>query len=355
MRLIEKNLRLDSIMIDPNNPRFPSGHDNRSQNDIIEIALDDKSSKELLNSLNTCVRWVNKIVIMKTADYNKKHKDLEDYEYIAVEGNTRLACLKSGRVEGYDQNSEIPVLIAVKENNELENTFQDSILITQGIANVMVVKQWDQIAKAKHIYNLYLSKINLGEKLHNIITQISRELGMKKVECKKHIQRYSIFKKVDEEDRTLTSSEWGFLEAFDVNPNTRSFTGLSEDLIWDDQKSEELIPLIGDLINTATREGVNTKDFRNYIKKIIENTAERDDVINKITSFTEDDNEDTLVNAINDTNPDVTETEWSVKIKSADKSISEFPANSDWAGNFKPQLETLSRKVDKIIKMIDVE
>lgn len=355
MKLVETKLTLDQIMIDPNNPRFSNGHHNKSQNDIIEIALDNKSSKELLNSLNTCVRWVNKIVVMKTSDYNKQHKDLEKFDYIAVEGNTRLACLKSGEVSGYDRSSEIPVLIAEKENNELENEYQDAILITQGIANVMVVKQWDQIAKAKHIYNLYTSKLNLGCNLNDIITQISKELGMKKAECKKHIQRYSIFSKVAEEDRKLSSSEWGYLEAFDVNPNTRSFVGLNENMTWDDEKSEEITPLIGDLISAAVREVGHTKKFRDYIKKIIETTEEREDVINKINSFVEEDDDETLINAINDTKPDIDESEWKTKLSNALKMMSLFPSNSNWSINFRPQLDKLREDIDFIIKVIDMK
>lgn len=355
MNLVEKIIKLDEIMIDPNNPRFPEGHKNKDQNDIIELALNDKSAKELLNSLNTCVRWVNKIVVMKTVDYSKTHKDLNKFKYIAVEGNTRLACLKSGNVSNYNKSSKIPILIAEKEVNESVDQYQDAILITQGIANVMVVKEWDQIAKAKHIYNLFESKNKLGENLNAIISQISTELGMKKPECKKHIQRYTIFKKIDDEDRTLDKSEWGYLEAFDVNPATRNFIGLSEDMTWDEEKSDEVIPFIGDLILKATKEVGHTKKFRDYVKKLIEDTSDREDVINKFQSFVDEHSEENLINAIDEISPESSEEDWKKKIKSVSNVISDFPANKDWANSLQPQLKKLEENIKTLTKMIELK
>lgn len=352
MKLTEAEINLNEVMIDPYNPRFPDGNVGKSQEDIINLALNDKSAKELLNSLNTAVRWVNKIVVLKVEDYKHQYKYLSDYKYVVVEGNTRVSCLKSGGVEGFDSDTTIPMLIAEKEEGETDESYYDSILITQGIANVMVVKEWDQIAKAKHIYNLYVSKSANGVDLNTAVTQISSELGIKKVECKKHIQRYSIYSKVDKADRRLTKAEWGYLEAFDVNPRTRAFTGLNENMSWNEDFADEVIPLIGDLIDKATREVGHTKKFRDYMKKLVEETEERDDIITKIESFIDDESEENLINAIKETKPEEDESEWQSKIKSAVRTMEDLPANKIWSESLLPDLEKLHKNVHSGIIMI---
>lgn len=288
---------------------------------------------------------------MEMANYNKEYSYSEGFKYVVVEGNTRISCLKSGKVPNFTEESEIPVLVATKEHNETDTAFEAEILITQGIANVMVVKEWDAIAKAKHIYNLYQSKIKLGKELEEALESISTELGAKKADCKKQIQRYSIYSKVAEEDRTLTTSEWGYLEAFDINATTRDFIGLNDDMSWNDDNADGVVELIPNLIaKVGIPQIQHTKKFRDIMRKIISETNEREDVIVKINAFIS--GEESMSAILEHTQAATNQVAWQGKIDTAITTITNFPMNSDWSSSLLGSLVELQRKVNEGVNMI---
>jgi hypothetical protein len=93
---------------------------------MISEMLQSSQSKELLKSMQQDIKWVNRIVLQKieTHQYSENLKKTnQEYEYVVIEGNTRVACLKSGSIEGYNQSILIPVLLAEKEENELDEEF----------------------------------------------------------------------------------------------------------------------------------------------------------------------------------------------------------------------------------------
>ena len=90
MDLKELNLRPIEILLDRVNPRYFHGLP-KSQEAIIEFVMRQKGTKELANSMQLKLQWINKIVVIK----------LDDGKYQVVEGNTRLTILKQ-----YIQNKE---------------------------------------------------------------------------------------------------------------------------------------------------------------------------------------------------------------------------------------------------------
>lgn len=123
MKLINDEVTINKIMLDPFNPRF-STSTSTQQNQIQRMLMDDPKTKDLLNSMQTGLTWVNKIVIRKIESYsdndrNKLGENISEYTYVVVEGNTRLACLKDEKMNGYfDGSKPIPVIEVVKEHTE---------------------------------------------------------------------------------------------------------------------------------------------------------------------------------------------------------------------------------------------
>src|SRR5690606_2216873 len=112
MKLNPLEIELNKIMIDPFNPRFVN-EKLLTQESLVNEMLQSAQSKELLKSMQQDIKWVNRIVVQKIETHHKSEK-LEkyksDYEYIVVEGNTRISCLKSGKISDYDENTNIPIL-----------------------------------------------------------------------------------------------------------------------------------------------------------------------------------------------------------------------------------------------------
>jgi hypothetical protein len=347
------DVALNAIMIDQFNPRFVKAR-NISQKELIEEMLDSKPSKDLLRSLQEDIKWVNRIVIQKieTHEYASALKKEGSYEYVAIEGNTRLACLKSGAVEGYDETTLIPVLIAEQEENESIEDFNKQVRITQGIANVTVVKEWTPISKAKHLSALY-NDVKDDNRPTEVYKQISNELGIGVKEVREAIIRYLIYKKISEVSEPIPEENWGYLEAFDKNSKIRTIIGLdtetNEFIEDDDEYYIEILEDIPALVKHALRSGLNTKQFRDAIFEIVKETATSEE-FNEIKNDILND-EITLTSKLKKTEVSHKE-QWEKTLDEILKQISAFPNMADWASDLIEKLKNIEAKTSKQIKSV---
>lgn len=355
MILTPVNIALKTIMIDQFNPRFVRAK-NISQSELVKEMLESKSSKELLRSLQEDIKWVNRIVIQKieTHENFESLKDEKSFEYVAIEGNTRLACLKSGAVDGYDNDTLIPVLLAEREIGETIEDFRKQVRITQGIANVTVVKEWSPISKAKHLLALY-NDIKDFNRPAEIYKQISNELGIGIKEVRDSIIRYLIFSKISELSEPIPEENWGYLEAFDKNSRIRAIIGFdseTNDFIEDDDEYYvEILEDIPALIKQALRNGLNTKQFRDIIFEIVKETStseEFNEVKNEILS-----EEITLMSKMKKANVSDKE-QWGKTLDEIFKQICSFPNMADWAVDLVDKLKLIEDKTHKQIKSLDL-
>lgn len=373
MKLIDKEVIIGDIMLDPINPRFLDCFSYK-QNDILNSLLGKKSNRELANSMKEGIKWINKIVVREidnlSNDKKEKFSDVNNYVYITVEGNNRLACLKSGEIynnnEKVTEYTKIPVLVAIKEEGESDEHFEMEIKIIQGISNVMVVKEWEPVPKAKHIFNIYETKkeMNPTLKMSQITSQIGYELGIDNAKVRDNIIRYSIFKEVNKLSDEIPEDDWGFLEAFDQNPNTRGLFGMCKNTIefeWDkndegctdiDEK-QELLMLIPEIIRTAKKEYPNSKKFRDDFKKIInkyDDFHEVKDTINLIINPNESANWSSISEDLeNYTSEQKTKNE----LTDIYKRLNSISVGADWAINLKQELINIYNKVEKYLKIIE--
>lgn len=362
MKLIAKEIELAQIMLDPFNPRFID-QSNFDQNNLVKEMLKKKFVKELLRSMQIDIKWVNRIVIQEV-DKHDKYKSLNStgYKYVVVEGNTRLACLKSNKIKGINSTSKIPVLLAQKEKIEKLKDFQQQIKITQGIANVTVVTEWGPLAKAKHLYTLFQNyKTEYENKKPNQLYKlIADELGKTVHEIRQAVIRYTIYLKISEVSDTIPEDRFGYIEAFEKNKSTRALIGMDSESNEFDLNNEddtyayevEILEQIPNLIQIAVNQGINTKQFRDIIQAKVTELDSAEDFNVFLQGLLDDNSENKLLSLLKESNNMHSEIYWDRKINEALEVISGFPVIEDWAANFEERIKGAKSKLEKILKAI---
>jgi len=358
MKLNPFEIELNKIMIDPFNPRFVN-EKLLTQESLVNEMLQSSQSKELLKSMQQDIKWVNRIVVQKIETHHKSEKLQKfkaDYEYVVVEGNTRISCLKSGKISNYDENTIIPILLAEREDSESLEEFWKQIRITQGIANVTIVKEWSQVAKAKHLNALYEDSID-GKRSHDIYKSISTELGIGLKEVRESIIRYKIFSKIAELSDPIPDDHWGYLEAFDKNISIREKIGINKETNEfeenDEEYFEEILIQIPKLISQALHQGLNTKQFRDIIIEVTNDINSSED-FNTLISDILDSNSPTLLTNLSKKKNIITDKEqWEADLDQIFDKISSFPSVQDWAIELKDKLENINSKISKHLQIIE--
>ena len=366
MKFQTKDVKIKDILLDPYNPRFVD-HVYMSQEVLQSKILKTKDARELLSSMKADVKWVNRIVVKDKKNFTEEQRlNIKDAKttYIVVEGNTRLACLKSGTIKQYaSSQKKIPVLVASKESGESESKYLAEVRITQGIANVMVVKEWDPIVKARHLHQIYNDKKthNKSIKTQDAFKEIANELGMKIAEVRTSVTRYKIYNEIETVSAPLKKEHWGFLEAFDTNPSTRKIIGLNpktyEFISDDEEENEQYQDFLNDvekMINTAIEENLNTKQFRDVFKKIVEDKKAFEDVYDAIKRIINKNEDDTWRQYRDEFEKGKSsEEKWEEELKKIAKKLKDYPCAADWAKNKKKRLSDIKSLIDKLLKLIE--
>lgn len=357
MKLQPVEISLKEIMIDPYNPRFTLNK-TFDQETLINQMLMSKESKELLNSMREDIKWVNRIVIQKIENH-EEFKILEskrgDFNFIVVEGNTRIACLKSHKIENINLETKIPVLLAEREIGESNDDFTMQIRITQGIANVTVVKEWSPVAKAKHLnalFNDYIKKL----KSQDVYKKIASELGLNIRDVRDSIIRYKIFSKIEEISEPIPDDNWGYLEAFDKNSNIRNLIGLNPENLQfienEDEYYDEILSDIPTLVKQALNHGLNTKQFRDVINDNAKNLKCSEEFKHFIKDIIDSSTDTTLVSLKNKLKTTSEKEQWLIDLKNINEKISIFPSVADWAVDNLKDLQDIESKAKRHIKII---
>ncbi|WP_019229022.1 hypothetical protein [Sedimentibacter sp. B4] len=372
MILKDIKLTIDEIMLDPSNPRFSVSLS--SQQEIIQGKLmEDHETKNLLNSMLTGITWVNKIVVRKLTSYAYSDRsnlgNIEKYKYAVVEGNTRLACLKDEKMDNkFNRSIPIPVIEVVKEENETQDDFEREIRRLQGIANVMVVKDWGLLPKAKHIYRLYEDKRQLEPTKSNqqIFKDIGMEIGIKFGEVKSFVYRYIFYKEIIENASNIEKEDWKFLEVFEQNEAIRKTFG------WDNSKStfewyedvdeddtllkQELLYMYPDIIKSAKREQVSSKKVRDIIREIHDKRS-IEELIFEFKDVVNDGDDNSYSNwktkFLNKQIQQDNESEWNNKLNDVVDLLKQYPINEDWPLKHKDKLLEIKKKASQLIKYLD--
>jgi hypothetical protein len=364
MKLVDKMVAVKDIFLDPFNPRFIE-QNNLNQTAVLTKIFSGRDAKELLSSMKIDIKWVNKLVLISISDLNETQKSIigiDKAEYLVIEGNNRLACLKSEKIEGVGPDTIIPVLVAEKEENESQNNFEMQLRVTQGIANVMVVKEWSIISKARHLYKMYYDLANKEEhtnlRPHELFKMISNELGLKIAEVRQSIVRYEFYKTINEVSDTIPEDHWGYLEAFDRNKEIREKFGMSDETnkfkldIEDEGYCEEILKEIPALIKKALLEGVNTKDFRDIIGSAVSGIDSSDELFEFINGITERESSFSFRRRLEEQTKVSEEEDWKNMLVDIKSKLQSYPTMSVWTKNQKEMLEELKFLLERHIGAI---
>ncbi|MFH0734567.1 MAG: hypothetical protein V1773_10055 [bacterium] len=365
MKLIDSQAKIKSIFLDPFNPRFVDPQ-NFSQEELKKKILSTKESKELLNSMMLDIKWVNKIVVIHKSDFTDKQKNItktEDCEFLTVEGNSRLACLKSNKISSINEESTIPIIIAQKEPSESLQEFEAQIRVTQGIANVMVVKEWGVVSKAKHLFEMYNDYLNKDHDAkftpHEIYKKIADELGIGHGEVRQSVMRYEFFNKINELSDRIPEDHWGYLEAIDKTKEIRKKFGMSPEnnLInsegLEDECIEDILKEIPALIKKASSEGINTKQFRDIIQELIKEINGSSDLLEFIQGILSKESEFSFRTHLSAQKGLSEEDIWHKEFDNIKRKIELFPCMAKWASNIKSDLEDISKIIEKHLNVIN--
>ena len=352
MKLELKKIPLKDIKLDAENPRYMDIVGS-SQDEIQKHILNQKSTKDLMKSLKKGIKWINQIIVREDPG--------ADGSYIVVEGNSRIACLKSGQINDYvDENKTVPVLLAERTGDSTEEFFEE-LRRLQGIANVLVVKQWKKAAKARHLSKMFWDKKDKGMQKNKAVTEVAKSIGESNNEIRVSVIRYAFYEQIMILSTPLDERQYSYLEAITKNETVRSFYGFNNDtykFIWkgieEEDYDEEIDRKMERLKNTSEFiSGISTGKLRDNINNIIKG-EEDDGIFNQICS-----GEITWAEALRGPDPkeeiedeeENVDEEWVLEIESFRQKLIKFPLMYEWENlpTIKENLKSLKGKIDEIL------
>lgn len=383
MELVEKKVKLNEIMIDTNNPRFINKI-GKTQEEIIAYLQKGEKARELLLSMLTKITWVNKVVIVpikelspeEIAMYKLDNPNFEkDYKYIVVEGNTRISCLHNKLLrERFDNGELIPVITTVRSKDEDYKKFLQERKRLQSIANVMVVKEWTEVPKAKQMYSSYkLSQEIYPEKTEKqILKELSDALGMKTSVVKTFVYRYAFYKELIENCDGIEEKDFKFLEGLHQNLSIQNKFGLNNKKMqfeWElyDKEEEDneeiemkqqLLYMFPKVIEIAKDEKINSKLLRDILRRY--QNIELEELYQKFNDICEYSRSDEYSNdgfskfIPNEDSSEKEERKIKTNINSALKTLKNFPVNEDYSVEFIDDIKKIKELAERIINFMDM-
>jgi len=224
--------KLEQIYLDPSNPRLETpGKERVSDNRIVEKGLQQKSLQkikeigitDLTESIRTSGFWTIDKVVLRSIDSDK---------YVVVEGNRRIAALKTLQDAHNEGKITLPegILKGIIEFDALiyKGKNPDIAWIIQGFRHTPGIKEWKRYPTAKFLAEI---EKKAGKSIQDIASIFP---GMKRDEVTKLIRSFYAFeqaKKDEEYGDMLDPDKFGhFYEIIMAKEEIRNWMG------WDDKK-----------------------------------------------------------------------------------------------------------------------
>jgi hypothetical protein len=189
---------LQFLLLDHDNPRLPESVQ-RSQQSMIDYIAETTSIEELMQAIGENDYFPGEPLIA-VPDENDKSR------FVVVEGNRRLTALKllhdpqacsnpGARIREISTNAKyrpvnIPVVIRV---NRAE------VLPYLGFRHITGVKQWEPLAKARYIEQLFELTNNQNEP-RTRYGEVARAIGSRRDHIKRNLDALAVYKKIRDQD-----------------------------------------------------------------------------------------------------------------------------------------------------------
>ena len=234
MNLTKTQVKLDDLLIDPNNPRFADISDeklNVPQSRFSDPEIQKHAYDKMMNPSFDVVSLANSIEIVGFLQVdNIVAKKLDDSKYVVVEGNRRVTALKYitnqfklGQsiltAEFIDKLSLIDVLVVDNSEDDAENVGK----IIQGIRNVSGIKEWAAYQKAQFIDDM----ISKGKEPGTI----SKMIGMLVRDINRYYKTYSAMTQFRKDEEYGSKWKHSYFSHFDEvlkRPVIRKYLGWDE-------------------------------------------------------------------------------------------------------------------------------
>ena len=273
LKLEEKLVHLDQLMLDPNNYRlsYDSVDQHYDDDKVVEMqeTIERKLAKEKLSDLIDSIvengfLEVDRIVVRKLEG--------EEQRYLVVEGNRRTAALKSlyqDHQEGFLELSEslldkmcsLSVLLINADDKEEIKEYQHTLM---GVRHVSGPKRWTGMQSAKLVCDLF-------EQNHTA-TQIGSLLGISAIEANRRMRGYLAYRQLasDPKYREFAKSKhYALLLEFVSKKDVRVWLGWSDrNMITSKPAKEILYSHILKLPNQSQVEINNPTQAREFCKAL---------------------------------------------------------------------------------------
>lgn len=195
--LVSSTIALEKIYLDPNNPRFTSFKWDDISVDQISDSNIQKTTKDKLEKEFSINKLVDNIQINGFLPIDRiVVKQLNDEEYVVLEGNRRI-CAAKVIMEMYNNNNALvdeAVIGSLKEINCLVYTGSDTqaAWIFQGLRHIIGVQEWPAYNKAKLL-------VQLMENEDLSLTEVGKKFGLSGYGAGQWVRGYYAFMQAAED------------------------------------------------------------------------------------------------------------------------------------------------------------
>ncbi len=193
-----KNINVENLSLDPNNPRLPNRirENGADEQEIIDYMLDDASLLDLMASIAENGFFVEEPLLGIHSG---------DDKYTIIEGNRRLSSVKllRGLLKSNAKKVTVEKLIDEAPSSNIPKELpvyvfktQDDIQKYLGYRHVTGVKSWGALAKARYLSSLYRSlpkELNENEKYRSL----AKSIGSKGSYVQKLLVSYKLYEFLD--------------------------------------------------------------------------------------------------------------------------------------------------------------
>jgi hypothetical protein len=282
-----REILIENLLLDPENPRLPSTYKNQNQEKIFEWMIRFENVIELMGSIGE-------------KDYFKAEpilaiKDKNDNNFIVIEGNRRLAAVKLLNNPEKAQVkklaiSEIAAQAKFKPKSLpiIEFEKREDILFYLGFKHITGPQNWDSLAKAKYLRLIQktLSESNIREQYKSLAKIIGSNASHVKnlligLQVYDYLENNDFFniKNLNEEyidfgtfytaiNRENISKFIGLDIDSDTPTETINLSNLRELTIWMFEKNEANITILGESRNIKYLDKiVGNENALTYLRK----------------------------------------------------------------------------------------
>lgn len=189
---------INDIELDPENPRLPESVD-RDQQHMLDYIAESTSIEELMQAIGENNYFTGEPIIVIPHPHR-------DGKFVVVEGNRRLTAVKllndpsncstpGSKMREIAQSarfkpSRVPI---VKRANRAE------VLPYLGFRHITGVKQWEPLAKARYIEQLF-NLTDAKRAAKDRYFEVARAIGSRRDHIKRNLDALAVFKQIKDED-----------------------------------------------------------------------------------------------------------------------------------------------------------